>query len=154
MAKKGKFDRACSMCQTHYQYCSKCSDFDHLPRWMDAYCSERCKEIYNICAGFVNHWLDPEVEAARLANLELDDNYIKKLAPEYQNIIKEIQRIDTKNSVAIMQALTDSTEEKKVEDKKEEKVEKNKDESEKSTQTYHQKIQYKNSKPKNNQASK
>lgn len=116
---------------------------------MDAYCSERCKEIYNICAGFVNHWLDPEVEAARLANLELDDNYIKKLAPEYQNIIKEIQRIDTKNSVAIMQALADS-----AEDKKEEKVEENKNESEKPTQTYHQKIQYKNSKPKNNQASK
>lgn len=112
MAKK-KFERQCTICSSTYQYCPNCSDFDRLPRWMDAYCSERCKEIYNIVAGYLNHWLEPEVEAARLSELELDDEYIGKLSDTMKDAINQLQQVDTTNAKAIMSALKDESPEVK-----------------------------------------
>ena len=106
MAKK-KFERQCTICSSTYQYCPNCSDFDRLPRWMDAYCSERCKEIYNITAGFLNHWLEPEIEAARLSELTLDKEYIEKLPDWMKDAINQLQQVDTTNAKAIMSALKD-----------------------------------------------
>lgn len=112
MAKK-KFERSCSICSTKYQFCPNCSDFDKLPRWMDAYCSERCKEIYNITAGFLNHWLEPEIEAARLSELTLDKEYIEKLPDWMKDAINQLQQVDTTNAKAIMSALKDESSEVK-----------------------------------------
>jgi len=108
MAKK-KFERQCTICSSTYQYCPNCSDFDRLPRWMDAYCSERCKEIYNITAGFLNHWLKPEIEAARLSELTLDKEYVEKLPDWVKDAINQLQQIDTTNAKAIMSALKNET---------------------------------------------
>lgn len=116
MAKK-KFERSCSVCSSTYQYCPNCSDFDRLPRWMDAYCSERCKEIYNIVAGYLNHWLEPEVEAARLSELELDEEYIGKLSDMTKDAIAQLQQINTANAMAIISALKDEEPDVKSEDK-------------------------------------
>lgn len=112
MAKK-KFERQCTICSSTYQYCPNCSDFDRLPRWMDAYCSERCKEIYNIVAGYLNHWLEPEVEAARLSELELDDEYIGKLSDTMKDAIAQLRQINTTNAKAIMSVLKDEAPEVK-----------------------------------------
>lgn len=112
MAKK-KFERQCTICSSTYQYCPNCSDFDRLPRWMDAYCSERCKEIYNIVAGYLNHWLEPEVEAARLSELELDDEYIGKLSDTMKDAIVQLRQINTTNAKAIMSVLKDEAPEVK-----------------------------------------
>ena len=117
MAKK-KFERSCSVCGKKYEYCPNCSDFDHLPRWMDAYCSETCKDLYNITAGFINKWLEPEVEAARLTKVDL--SYMDKLPAWMKTAIKEIQKVDTQNASAINEALEDKKEvENKVEEKEE-----------------------------------
>lgn len=112
MAKK-KFERQCTICSSTYQYCPNCSDFDRLPRWMDAYCSERCKEIYNIVAGYLNHWLEPEVEAARLSELELDEEYIGKLSDTMKDAIAQLRQINTTNAKAIMSVLKDEAPEVK-----------------------------------------
>lgn len=114
MAKK-KFERQCTICSSTYQYCPNCSDFDRLPRWMDAYCSERCKEIYNIAAGFLNHWLEPEIEAARLSELTLDKEYIEKLPDWMKDAINQLHQIDTTNAKAIMSVLKDEVPEVKSE---------------------------------------
>lgn len=167
MAKSNSTERSCSICNKKYHYCNRgCKDYSHLPRWMDAYCSETCKEVYNICAGFVNNWLDPEVEAARLEELHLDNEYINKLSDDMKTIIRKIQKIDTKNSAAIMQALNDKpaddatdkkanneakSEDTKPEEKKSEETklaeENKKDDNKK--QHNHPKIQYKNYKQDN-----
>ena len=106
MAKK-KFERQCTICSSSYQYCPNCSDFDRSPRWMNTFCSERCKTLYNITAGFINHWLEPEVEAARLSELTFDKEYVEKLPDWMKDAIAELQRIDTTNAKAITSALKD-----------------------------------------------
>ena len=44
---KSKFDKTCVVCGKKYQYCDSCSDFRNFPRWMNAYCSENCRTIFN-----------------------------------------------------------------------------------------------------------
>lgn len=100
---KKRFEKTCSCCNKIYQYCSTCSDFDHMERWHDAYCSKNCKDLYNVLAGFLNNWLSPEVEAARLS--ELDLSYQDKLQPWMQDAIKQLQKVDTSSAKAINAAL-------------------------------------------------
>ena len=88
MSKK-RFEKICSICKQEYKYCSQCSDFDHLPRWMDAYCSQNCKDLYNITAGWLNGWKDKDIEIERLDKIDLSkfDNYPQWL----KDVIKDMQ---------------------------------------------------------------
>ena len=45
---KSKFDKTCTVCQGSYKYCSGCSDYAHYPRWMESFCSDNCRKIFNI----------------------------------------------------------------------------------------------------------
>lgn len=103
MAKKNRFDKYCTICGKHYEYCSTCSRFKNMERWHDAYCSSNCKELYNVLAGFLNNWLPPEVEAARLQKLDL--SYKNKLPQWMQVAIKNLQKVDTSNAAAINEAM-------------------------------------------------
>ena len=47
-----KDNKTCILCGKKYSYCSGCSEFDHLPRWMGCYCSENCKDVFNILSGY------------------------------------------------------------------------------------------------------
>ena len=100
---KTRFDKICTVCGKHYEYCHTCSRFSHMERWHDAYCSYNCKELYNITAGFINGWQTPEVEAARLAKLDL--SYKDKLPQWMQDTIKDIKKVDTSAAEAINDAL-------------------------------------------------
>ncbi len=91
MAKEKRFDKYCTVCGKYYEYCPTCSRFAHMERWHDAYCSANCKELYNVTAGFLNNWQEPEVEAERLKKLDL--SYKDKLPAWMQVAIREIQRI-------------------------------------------------------------
>ena len=95
MAKEGRFDRFCTVCGKHYEYCPTCSRFSHMERWHDAYCSANCKDLYNVTAGFINHWQEPEVEAARLQKLDL--SYKDKVPAWMQAAIRDIQRVELNN---------------------------------------------------------
>ena len=44
MAKKA--NRTCTLCGTKYYYCPECSDFVDKPRWMGAFCSDRCHTTF------------------------------------------------------------------------------------------------------------
>lgn len=112
--KKDKYLRHCSICGTEYRYCSRgCGEFAHLEPWHDAYDQLNCKELYNVCAGYVNGWLAPEVEAARLAKLDL--SYIDKLPQWMKDAIKAMQSIDTTNAAAINEALSGDVKEEVTE---------------------------------------
>lgn len=106
MAKDDKYLRKCSVCGKEYHYCSRgCSKYAHLPKYMDAYCSLDCKELYNITAGFINNWQTPEVEAARLSKINYKDKF-KNLPRWMQDAIKQIEQVDTSNADAINAALS------------------------------------------------
>ena len=57
-------NKTCILCGNKYSYCSGCAEFDHLPRWMECYCSENCKDIFNILSGYnMNHKTKEEAKA-------------------------------------------------------------------------------------------
>lgn len=70
---KTRYDKNCSVCNKYYLYCGNCSDYDHMERWHDAYCSYDCKELYNITAGFLNGWKTPQEEAERLKKINIPE---------------------------------------------------------------------------------
>ena len=126
MARKKKFERHCTVCGTSYQYCSQCSDFAHLPRWMDAYCSEDCKDIYNITAGWLNGWDSKEVEVARLTKIDLSKR--NKYPQWMQDVIRNMENYQPEATPeAIAKALADTEKDNSEENAPEKKEEKKED---------------------------
>ena len=87
-----KYKRICPICSRAYAYCSKgCTEYSHLPRYMDTFDTENCQTLYNICAGFVNGWLSKEEEANRLKNTDL--SYFDELADWMKEAIVEMKKL-------------------------------------------------------------
>lgn len=152
MAKKiSRFDRTCTICGKKYEYCATCSKFSHLPRWMDAYCSENCKDLYNITAGWANNWLDKDVEIARLEKCDLTN--IDKYPQWMRDIIKEMQSYKPQVSAeAIEQVLFDVDVKDEKSDKNVEKKEIHKTQNQPSNISANKKQnEYKKNKIKNNE---
>lgn len=40
--------RKCTVCGKEYNYCPRCRQYEHLPKWYVNYCGEDCKETYTI----------------------------------------------------------------------------------------------------------
>ena len=116
MAKNKRFEKVCTICRKNYQFCSQCSDFDHLPRWMDAYCSENCKDLYNIAAGWINNWLDKDVELARLEKIDLSR---KEYYPDWlKNVIDEMNSSKSDVPLKAIVDVLEKDDEKKDDEKK------------------------------------
>ena len=86
-----KNNKKCILCGKVYSYCNSCSEFDHLPRWMDCYCSENCKEIFNALSAY-NMKTRP-VESI-IATLKASNLEIEKYHEANQRYIKEILEKD------------------------------------------------------------
>lgn len=87
-----KDNKVCILCGKKYSFCNRCEEYDHLPRWMAIYCSENCKDIFNIISGY-NMKLKTKEEAANAlgkCNLSKKDQFNKAC----QGYINEI--LDTK----------------------------------------------------------
>lgn len=41
-------ERRCICCNKAYKYCGQCKEYSNLPAWMNEFCSEECKELFNI----------------------------------------------------------------------------------------------------------
>ena len=87
-----KNNKKCILCGKVYSYCNSCSEFDHLPRWMECYCSENCKEIFNALSAY-NMKTRP-VESI-IATLKASNLEIEKYHEANQRYIKEILEKDT-----------------------------------------------------------
>lgn len=89
---KTRADRNCTVCGDHYLYC-RCAEYAHLEPWHDAYCSANCKDLYNITAGWINGWLDKEVELGRLNAADLSK--VDRFPQWMQDTIKEMKEYKT-----------------------------------------------------------
>ncbi len=95
---KTRADRYCTVCGDHYLYC-RCQEYENMEPWHDAYCSENCKNLYNITAGWINNWLDKEVEITRLE--KSDVSKIKKFPQWMQDVIKEMKDYNSENNIPV-----------------------------------------------------
>lgn len=46
-----RFDKKC-FCGKTYLFCSGCDDYKKLPRWMESFCSDNCRKIFNAIMEF------------------------------------------------------------------------------------------------------
>ena len=88
-------NKTCILCGKKYSYCSGCAEFDHLPRWMECYCSENCKDIFNILSSYnMNHKTKEEAKTLlEKCDLTMIDTY----SEFNRNCINSIMTDETSN---------------------------------------------------------
>ena len=83
--------RMCCVCHKEYSFCPVCNSEDRLkPTWHFAYCSENCKDIYNITSSFENGRLSDIDAKAKLEKLDLNEK--DNFGESYQNSIASIMK--------------------------------------------------------------
>ena len=83
--------RMCCVCHKEYSFCPVCNPEDRLkPTWNFAYCSENCKDIYNITSSFENGRLSDIDAKAKLEKLDLSRK--EYFGESYQNSIASIMK--------------------------------------------------------------
>lgn len=85
--------RTCCVCHKEYPFCL-CNPEDRLkPTWHFAYCSENCKNIYNITSSFENGRLSDVEAKAKLEKLDLSEK--DNFGESYQKSIASILKAKT-----------------------------------------------------------
>ena len=89
MAKKEL--RTCVLCGKTYSFCPVCNPEDRLkPTWHFAYCSENCKDIYNITSSFEDGRMTDIEAKAKLEKLDLSRK--EYFGESYKNSIASIMK--------------------------------------------------------------
>lgn len=104
-------ERICQVNRNHkYSYCPFCAEYQHLPTWMMGFCSENCRNIYNLVMQFKMGYLTPDDAREKLLSYDLTEkdqfeDYIKEqveiiLNPVNQESTPEAEFADVEESTA------------------------------------------------------
>lgn len=97
-----KNNKKCILCGKTYTYCSRCEEFDHLPRWMEIYCSENCREIFNTLASYNAKDISAKEAAERLSKCDMSDR------DKYHDVSKKlISEINSETSQHVIPTTVD-----------------------------------------------
>lgn len=87
--------RMCCVCHKEYTFCPVCNPEDRLkPTWYFAYCSENCKDIYDVTSSFEDGRLSDIDAIARLEKLNLSEK--DSFGESYQKSIASIMKAKSK----------------------------------------------------------
>lgn len=86
-------DRKCSVCGQEYSYCPRCQEDENKPYWYFCFCSENCKNIYDITSSFEDGRINGVVAKEELKKLDLSKS--KCFGESYKNSIKKINSFKT-----------------------------------------------------------
>ena len=81
-------NKTCITCGENYTFCTGCSEFDHLPRWMAMYHNENCKELFDITTGYLCGHISADEAKDRYEKCDL--SYKEKLRDKIQKSIDEL----------------------------------------------------------------
>lgn len=86
-----KYVQTCLLCKQTYEYCGGCSKYKHLPTFMTTFCSQNCKDIYQVMTNFEGKILTKEEAKRQLMNLDISrhDYYTKSFATSYDRIMAD-----------------------------------------------------------------
>ena len=84
-----KNNKKCILCGKIYSYCSRCSEYDDLPRWMEIYCGSNCRAIFNTLTEYCCKSIDATEAAKKLEECDLSD--FEKYHEQNKNLINEIK---------------------------------------------------------------
>lgn len=83
--------RMCCVCHEEYSFCPVCNSEDRLkPTWHFAYCSENCKDIYNVTSAFEDGRMTDIEAKAKLEKLDLSRK--EHFGESYKNSITSIMK--------------------------------------------------------------
>lgn len=91
-----RYPRACLCCGKTYSYCSSCWDYRALPLWMNSFCSDNCKDIFETCADY-NFELITKEEAKELlsaCDLSNSKNFNKCVKRDLGVIMQEPKKVE------------------------------------------------------------
>ena len=80
--------RICSACRGKYRYCPRCNEDRDKPHWYFAFCSENCKDIYDVASNYDLGKITPKEAKERLSKLDLSK--IENFGESYQSTIAKI----------------------------------------------------------------
>lgn len=107
--------RRCVVCSNEYKFCPRCNEDADKPLWYFTFCSEQCKNIYNITSGYEDGKITANVAKTKLD--ELDLSKLDKFGTSYKASIEKI------NSTAVKEVIVDEAVETIIETKDGENVE-------------------------------
>lgn len=86
-----KYVQTCLLCKQTYEYCGGCSKYKHLPTFMTTFCSQNCRDIYQVMTNFESKILTKEEAKRQLMNLDISrhDYYTKSFATSYDRIMTD-----------------------------------------------------------------
>jgi len=100
-------NKTCITCEKKYTYCNRCDDFATLPKWMTAWCSKRCKDIFNIASSYLTDTIDENEAKQRLESLTL--------SPEEHYSFGVQKALDKMKYFEVLPKESDNIEEEQVE---------------------------------------
>ena len=86
--------RTCSCCGSSYRFCPRCPEDAEKPNWYFAFCSENCKDIYDVLSNYEMGHVSVSEAKSRLKKLDLSnkDNF----GTSYKESIKKIMETEIK----------------------------------------------------------
>lgn len=91
-------NRVCSTCGQKYSFCPNCGADKYKPSWASEFCSEDCKDIYQIATDFNLGYTSKADSQAKLNKIKL------KPIEQYTSMIqKDINNIKSKSHEVVVQ---------------------------------------------------
>lgn len=81
-------ERTCAVCRGKYYYCPACDEDKNKPNFMFVFCSENCKDIYDVGSRFEDGRMSGETAYKELEKLDLSKQ--KSFGESYKETIRKI----------------------------------------------------------------
>jgi gas vesicle protein len=101
--------RICATCRQKYHYCPRCRQDADKPYFYFTFCSENCKDIYNVTSSFEDGRISASEAKAQLDKLDLSKS--EKFGESYKNSIAKIYAETIEVSAPIVEEILAKTEE-------------------------------------------
>lgn len=88
-----KIEKKCCVCGCTYTiYCPTCREAVNQPTWKNSFCSENCRDVYNVTAGYFGKAYSAQEAKALLDMCDLSDK--EHFTQATQRLIDEIYKED------------------------------------------------------------
>ena len=95
-----KVMRKCVICGGDYSYCPRCGEDAGKPTWYFTFCSENCKDIYNVCTDWRDGNISKEKASEEIKKLDISklDNFAKSTEAQIDELlaVKKVEPISEK----------------------------------------------------------
>lgn len=83
-----KLNRTCGICRKKYSYCPSCAADEKKPTWMAIFCSENCRELYNVITNYKSNIISKEDAFIKVNSLDL--HCTNELPENFKLLLDEI----------------------------------------------------------------